>query len=267
MKKENFVVPSRSGALALAAFLFLWMVSSGHAASNVTVSWNPDPDPAIVGYNLYSGTTNGVYTQEINVGNVTTATIGNLTAGATYYIVVTAYEASGLQSPPSNSIAVQTPSVSFTGMSAGASFNASAPISLSASASQGGGSVNEVLYYDGATYIGSSASAPYSFTWSGASQGTHVITAVAYGSNGTTSTTQLTINVVPFGIAGMQYASNGNFQLTVTGATGRTNTTYYSTDLKNWTVLSSAVNTSGTLQVTDSGASGAGQRFYKVVSN
>jgi len=266
---QNIIIPKRFGAVTVATLLLLlWgLVAASRASSTVSVSWNADTDPTVAGYMVYAGTANGVYTQQTDVGNVTTASIGGLTSGNAYYFVVTAYNAFHVQSAPSNSVSAQTPALSFSGLSNDAAFNAGGPITLSASASESGGNILVVNFYDGSKFLGSGGGVPYSVTWNGASLGTHVITAVTYDVNGDSSTNQITVNVVPFGITGMKYMSNGTFQLNVTGAIGRTNTAYYSTDLKNWTALSSAVNTTGTLQLADPGAASAGQRFYKIGSN
>jgi len=34
---------------------------SSIATGNVTLAWDPNPDPAVAGYNLYYGTTSGTY--------------------------------------------------------------------------------------------------------------------------------------------------------------------------------------------------------------
>jgi hypothetical protein len=49
------------------------------------------------------GTTSGVYGPPITVGNVTSYVLNNL-AVATYYFVVTAYNANGIESLPSNEV-------------------------------------------------------------------------------------------------------------------------------------------------------------------
>ncbi len=41
---------------------------------------------------VYVGTTSGVYTTTIDVGNVTTYTVTGLQPGRTYYFVVSAYD-------------------------------------------------------------------------------------------------------------------------------------------------------------------------------
>ncbi len=80
------------------------------AAQSITLAWDPDPAPNLAGYNLYSGTTSGVYTQEIQIGNATTAVVSNLVAGTTYFFAVTAYNTAGLESAPSNQISYSVPS-------------------------------------------------------------------------------------------------------------------------------------------------------------
>jgi hypothetical protein len=77
--------------------------------TNMTVStsltWNPSPDPSVVGYNIYYGITNGVYTNMISVGNVTNTTIQNLEPNTVYYFVAKAYDDAGNESLPSNEAA------------------------------------------------------------------------------------------------------------------------------------------------------------------
>ncbi|MEN8263516.1 MAG: choice-of-anchor D domain-containing protein [Nitrospirota bacterium] len=74
-------------------------------AGDVTVSWDPpttneDTTPLtdLSGYILYYGTTPGDYFDNIDVGNVTTYQVNNLTDGLTYYFAVTAYNTSRTES-------------------------------------------------------------------------------------------------------------------------------------------------------------------------
>jgi fibronectin type 3 domain-containing protein len=74
-------------------------------SSTVTLSWDKSRGRAVKGYRLHCGTTSGrSYSRIIDVGKVTTYRISNLIAGKTYYVVVTAYNAAGKESPPSNEI-------------------------------------------------------------------------------------------------------------------------------------------------------------------
>jgi hypothetical protein len=101
----------RSVAL-LCGFLLLLgcLIPRLTSAQTVTLAWDPNPAPDIAGYRLYRGTTSGVYTNETEVGNATTASVSNLVAQTTYFFAVTAYNTSGLESAPSNQISYTAPS-------------------------------------------------------------------------------------------------------------------------------------------------------------
>ena len=80
-------------------------------AANVSLSWeapstNEDGTPLtdLAGYKIYYGTAPGNYTQNIDVGNVTTYTFTNLTGGLTYYFVATAYNTARIESSYSNEV-------------------------------------------------------------------------------------------------------------------------------------------------------------------
>jgi hypothetical protein len=88
------------GMASLTFFVF-----AGEAQSaDVTVAWDPNPEPAVRGYVIYYGTSSGNYTHSIDVGNATNCAISGLQAGATYYLAVTAYDASRNESGFSNEI-------------------------------------------------------------------------------------------------------------------------------------------------------------------
>jgi hypothetical protein len=70
--------------------------------ASATLAWQPSSDPTVMGYQLYYGTASHTYTDTMNVGPSTTATVSNLVSGTTYYFAVTAYNSSGVQSPFSN---------------------------------------------------------------------------------------------------------------------------------------------------------------------
>lgn len=67
-------------------------VSSGNAAE-VTLAWNPSPEPSVTGYRVYYGTASHYYTAVIDAGNQTTLTISGLLPGVTYFFSATAYSA------------------------------------------------------------------------------------------------------------------------------------------------------------------------------
>jgi len=83
-------------------------------SSSVTLAWNADPptsDPVTnaIGYRLHYGFASGNYSEIFDVGNTTTTTVANLKSGSTYYFVTTAYNAAGVESPPSNEVSFTVP--------------------------------------------------------------------------------------------------------------------------------------------------------------
>jgi hypothetical protein len=66
------------------------------------LAWDANSESNLAGYIVYYGTSSGIYTQSINVGNTVSATVEGLTVGETYYFTVVAYDTAGLQSAPSN---------------------------------------------------------------------------------------------------------------------------------------------------------------------
>ena len=80
-------------------------------AANVTLSWIPPTTRAdgtpltdLAAYKIYFGTSSGNYTQNIDVGNVTSYTVTNLSTGTAYYFATTAYDASNNESSFSNEV-------------------------------------------------------------------------------------------------------------------------------------------------------------------
>ncbi len=91
------VTLSKGGSLSIPVILTVAPATStkaATAASTATLSWAPNTDSDLAGYKVYMGTTSGLYGTPVDVGNVTTYTAGNLTAGTTYYFSVTAYDQS-----------------------------------------------------------------------------------------------------------------------------------------------------------------------------
>ena len=77
---------------------------------SLLATWNPSPDPLAVGYKVYYGVASGVYTNIVDVGSTTNTTVSGLTSDVMYYFTATAYDASGLESVPSNEVSASVPS-------------------------------------------------------------------------------------------------------------------------------------------------------------
>lgn len=75
------------------------------AISTVTLAWNPSADTNVTGYFMYRGVASHTYTNKVDAGNVTLLTVTGIATNATNYFVVTARNALGLESVPSNEAA------------------------------------------------------------------------------------------------------------------------------------------------------------------
>jgi Fibronectin type III domain len=104
------------------AVLALFAVPA-HAGS-VTLSWDANSEPNVVGYTVYYGTQPGVYAFGKAVGNVTTWTVDNLPGGQTYYFALKAVSSDGLTSPLSEEVSTTLPADAPAGPAGG---TASAP--------------------------------------------------------------------------------------------------------------------------------------------
>ncbi len=107
----------------------------------------------------------------------------------------------GMATPPKPNIAIigtsnNAPNTAISSPATGAKYTASASITLTAVAADRDGTVAKVDFYNGTTFIGSDASAPYSFTWANVAAGTYTITAKATDNNGAaTSSSAITVTV------------------------------------------------------------------------
>jgi hypothetical protein len=271
-----FRVPSRLSpqwTRALFALLIvLSSISSARAAQSVTLAWDPSQGSNIAGYTLYSGTTSGTYTQTTSAGLSTTGTLTNLAAGTTYYFVVTAYDTAGLESAPSNEVSFTTPpnlipAVCLTSPTTGATLTAPASVVLTASASESGGAISRVDFYNGVTEIGEVTTSPYTFNWTNVAPGTYSLTAEAYDNAGASTVSNAVSVTVAAGaptLSAMQRSADGCCTFTVAGVANRTYNVWVSSDLQNWTLLQTVCSPTPTFGIDDPTAAGQRSRFYKV---
>ena len=97
----------RQGYSLVLAGLLLGLFGTNVHAATLTVAW--DPSSNATGYILQYGTRSGVYTTQVDVGNVTQAPVATLADGTTYFFSVKAYNAAGLQSTNSTEVSGTTP--------------------------------------------------------------------------------------------------------------------------------------------------------------
>ena len=157
------------------ALLIALLISVLARAEQVTLAWDGNTEPDLAGYRVHYGTASGSYTTSVDVHNVTTSSIGTLTAGQTYYFAVTAYDASGNESGYSNQVsysvaaangAPATPATP-TGASS-ALVNAS--IAFSTSATDPNGDSLQYRYDWGGGVLSSWGAASQSRSWAAAGQ-------------------------------------------------------------------------------------------------
>ncbi len=77
--------------------VFLLLVTPAEAAY-LDIAWDSNSEPDLAGYWIYYGTESRNYTNSVDVGNVTTYHLDNLSEGVTYYIAATAYDTSDNES-------------------------------------------------------------------------------------------------------------------------------------------------------------------------
>ncbi len=167
--------------LICSVFLLTLHLTVGDSlAAQANLSWTAPttytdgtPLTSLAGYKVYMGTSSGNYTQNIDVGNTTSYTLGSLSDGTTYYFAVTAYDASGDVSGYSNQASLTTSAASSTlytltgSAGSGGSISPSGAVVVSQGASQTFAITPASGYkVAGVTVDGSSAGAVSSYTFS-----------------------------------------------------------------------------------------------------
>jgi hypothetical protein len=79
-------------------FSLLLLMAQVCRAAEVTINWDPNPEPSLAGYRVYYGTFTSYYDNVIDVGNRTSCAITGLAPGVTYFIAATAYSSTGDES-------------------------------------------------------------------------------------------------------------------------------------------------------------------------
>ena len=97
--------PVRTNLSVILLLLVVFFGSSTKAsAANVKLKWDASPSLNVTNYVVYYGTERGTYSFTNNVSTNLTTTVSNLTVGVRYYFVVTAKDAIGLESDPSDEV-------------------------------------------------------------------------------------------------------------------------------------------------------------------
>jgi hypothetical protein len=93
----------------LVVCLLVALVTPLAAAQRLTLMWDPSEDPSVTGYKVYYEEVGSGITNVVDAGESNTVTLTNLAPTLTYRFYVSAYNAEGLESDPSNVLQLTIP--------------------------------------------------------------------------------------------------------------------------------------------------------------
>ena len=100
---------TRMQEISLALLLLGMTASPTFANSSIQLTWEASPDPDLLGYHVYMGTSPGSYPTIKDAGLNQSYLFQNLTDGKSYYFMVTAYDQMRNESMPSEEVSVVIP--------------------------------------------------------------------------------------------------------------------------------------------------------------
>jgi chitinase len=151
------------------------LISVWARAEQVTLAWDANTESDLAGYKVHYGTASGSYTTVVDVHKVTTAIVTGLTAGQTYYFVVTAYNAANNESGYSNQVSYSVPAANGAPATPATPTGASSAlvntaITFSTSATDPNGDSLQYRYDWGGAVLSSWGAASQSRSWAAAGQ-------------------------------------------------------------------------------------------------
>lgn len=156
------------------------------------------------------------------------------------------------------------PTVSLTNPSNNARFMAPAGLLLQASATDDG-TITNVEFFSGSTFLGSDSAAPFDFSLNNAMAGNYAFTARAQDNTGLAGTSTV-VNVFILTNAILSPPAllpNGQVWLSIQGIAGQTYALEASSNLANWSALNTNVAPAAIFNVTDVTSTNILQRFYR----
>jgi len=122
--------------------------------------------------------------------------------------------------------AIAAPTVTLTSPASGASFIVPTTLTLTANATESGGNIAKVDFYQGSTLLSTVTAAPYAFNWTDIPPGTYSLTAKATDTQNVATTSSAVGITVGTGSIGYSYDQAGR----LTGVTSSTVSTEYDHD-------------------------------------
>ena len=98
-----------AGRVFLACSVISSLLSSRVEGGSVSLAWNPNPDPSVLGYTLHYGLASDNYTATLDAGANLSMTVEGLDEGATYFFAVSAYGDDGMESSNSEEVSGTVP--------------------------------------------------------------------------------------------------------------------------------------------------------------
>lgn len=106
---RNRTLSFRSLICLTLGFAAALLSSHAWAEKSLALAWNPSPDVSVTGYYLYTREENALTPTKTDIGLNTQASVSGLKEGLKYTFTVTAYNAFGLESAPSNEAVFTVP--------------------------------------------------------------------------------------------------------------------------------------------------------------
>ncbi len=194
------------------------------AAGNTQATLNWSSVAGATNYTLYYGTVSGGPYPNKKSTPATNITVTGLVNGTACYFVAVASDTNGASaiSPQAMVTPIPPPAIILTTPANGGTFQAPATISLAATVTTNGNTINQVqFYYAGASLIGEDATAPYVYPWTNVSAGSYSVTArLIYNGSSTldSAPANLTVTNLPPVFTRFAVQTNGTFTATGSGA-------------------------------------------------
>jgi hypothetical protein len=100
----------QSSFLSAAIFAAQLLLFAEIHAANVSLMWNKNPEPDVIGYRIHYGPSGGTPATIVDAGNATNITISGLQEGGSYSFYASAYNSAGLESDLSVPVNYTVPS-------------------------------------------------------------------------------------------------------------------------------------------------------------
>jgi len=241
--------------------------------TSLTLAWTASITPQVAGYKIYYGVASRTYTNSVTVTNGTQATINGLKQGTVYFFAATTLSSNLVEGSFSDELRYTNipPAIALTSPVNGSTFDPSSPLTLAASVTTNGHTINYVRFYDGSVLLGSASTPPYSYTLLKVLSNSYSFHAtLTYDS--TNSINSSVVNISPSSslignspLLATLPSTNRQFRLVLSGQPSHTYDVLASENLRLWKTISTVtLGASGSVVVTDTEAPKYSSRFYRL---